>query len=229
MPLLQFDHVSKHYAGGGSALAEVSFSLDAGAMAFLTGHSGAGKSSLLRLAHLDERPSKGVVLFAGRNLATLRGRQVPLHRRAVSVVYQEHRLLAERSVHDNVALPLVLRGVSSRDIGRRVRHLLERVGLGARERALPRQLSAGEQQRVGIARAIIGEPQLLLADEPTGNLDPTLAGEIMDLFATLPERGTAVLVASHDLGLIRRMKRRVLVLDGGRLLDDIAPEDLADG
>jgi cell division transport system ATP-binding protein len=151
-----------------------------------------------------------------------------MHRLEVGVVFQDHRLLADRSVFENVALPLILRGMRRREIGKRVRSILDRLGLDARERALPTQLSAGEQQRVGIARALVGEPQLLVADEPTGNLDPALSSEIMTLFASLPERGTSVLVASHDLGLVRRMKKRVLVLDQGRLADDISPEDLAD-
>ena len=131
-------------------------------------------------------------------------------------------------MYENVALPLILRGLRRGDIGKRVRSVLERLGLAARERALPSQLSAGEQQRVGIARAMVAEPALLVADEPTGNLDPTLSAEIMALFAALPERGTSVLVASHDLSLVKRMKKRVLVLDPGTLADDIAPEDLAD-
>ena len=134
----------------------------------------------------------------------------------------------DRSVADNVALPLVLRGIKRGDAGKRVRSILDKLGLAARERALPSQLSAGEQQRVGIARAVVAEPALLIADEPTGNLDPALSTEIMALLAALPERGTSVLVASHDLGLVKRMKKRVLVLDQGRLVDDIAPEDLVD-
>ena len=151
-----------------------------------------------------------------------------LHRRSVGVVYQDHRLLMDRSIAENVALPLILRGTRRAEIGKRVRAALERMGLGAREKALPSQLSAGEQQRVGIARAIVAEPPLLIADEPTGNLDPTLAAEIMELFASLPARGTSVLVASHDLALIKRMRKRVLILDQGRLADDIRPEDLAE-
>ena len=228
MSVLRFDSVSKQYPGGHVALEDVSFDVASGEMLFVTGHSGAGKSTLLRLIHLSERPSRGAVLFGERNLLKVRGGRVALHRREVAVVFQDHRLLPDRSVFDNVALPLILRGMRRGDIGRRVRGVLERLGLGTRERALPTQLSAGEQQRVGIARAMVGEPRLLVADEPTGNLDPSLAAEIMALFAALPERGTSVLVASHDLGLVKRMKKRVLVLDHGRLVDDIAPEDLAD-
>ena len=228
MTVLRFDNVSKQYPGGLAALSEVSFAVDAGEMLFVTGHSGAGKSTLLKLIQLAERPSRGAVLFGERNLAKVRGGRIAHHRRDIGVVYQNHQLLTDRSVAENVALPLVLRGMKRGEIGKRVRSMLERLGLGARERALPTQLSAGEQQRVGIARAVVAEPALLIADEPTGNLDPTLSAEIMALFASLPERGTSVLVASHDLGLVKRMKKRVLVLEHGQLLDDIAPEDLAD-
>ena len=228
MPVLRFDNVSKLYPGGQPALSEVSFAVDAGEMLFVTGHSGAGKSTLLKLIQLAERPSRGAVLFADRNLLKVRGGAIARHRRSIGVVYQNHQLLMDRSVAENVALPLVLRGMKRAETGKRVRSILERLGLGARDRALPSQLSAGEQQRVGIARAVVAEPTLLIADEPTGNLDPTLSAEIMALFASLPERGTSVLVASHDLGLVKRMKKRVLVLDHGQLLDDISPEDLAD-
>ena len=219
-PLLRFDAVSKRYAGGQEALRELSFELRRGEMVFVTGHSGAGKSTLLRLIHLAERPSRGTVLMEGRNLAQLKPREVPYARRRVGMVFQDHRLLLDRSLFDNVALPLLIAGVARAEIERRVRTALERVGLLARERSLPLSLSAGEQQRVGIARAIVGQPPLLVADEPTGNLDPQLAEDIMRLFSQLPAQGTAVLVASHDLHLVRKLARRVLVLDHGRLVDD---------
>ena len=228
MSVLRFDNVSKHYAGGHQALVDVSFEVAAGEMLFVTGHSGAGKSTLLKLIHLSERPTRGTVLFDQRNLLKVRGGKVALHRREVGAVHQDHRLLTDRTVGENVALPLLLRGDRRSDIGKRVRSVLERMGLGHREKALPTQLSAGEQQRVGIARAIIAEPKLLVADEPTGNLDPTLAAEIMVLFAELPGRGTSVLVVSHDLPLLKRMRKRVLILDHGRLVDDISPQDLAE-
>ena len=227
MSLLRLDNVGKSYAGGQQALEGVSFAVESGEMLFITGHSGAGKSTLLKLVHLSERPTRGTVLVGDRNLAKLRGRQVALHRRSVGVVHQDHRLLLERSVFDNIALPLRIAGMPSAEISRRVRSMLDKVGLGAREKSLPLQLSTGEQQRVGIARAMIAQPAILLADEPTGNLDPTLATEIMQLFAALQAQGTAVLIASHDLGLVRRLRKRVLVLDHGKLVDDIAPEDLA--
>ena len=227
MPVLRFDHVSKRYPGGHTALSEVSFELEAGEMLFVTGHSGAGKSTLLRLIHLSERPSQGAVLIDGKNLSQVRRRAVPAHRRRVGVVFQDHRLLMDRTVFDNVALPLIIAGTSRAEIGKRVRTVLEKVGLGARERALPIALSSGEQQRVGIARAVVAQPALLVADEPTGNLDPQLAAEVMQLFASLPAQGTAVLVASHDLHLVRRLQKRVLVLDHGKLIDDFRPETVA--
>jgi cell division transport system ATP-binding protein len=227
MALLRFDSVTKAYPGSAPALSDVSFSVQEGEMLFVTGHSGAGKSTLLRLVHLSERPSRGTVLVNERNLAKIRGGKVALHRRQVGVVFQDHRLLTDRSVFDNVALPLLIAGTPGAELGKRVRTVLDKVGLGERERSLPMQLSTGEQQRVGIARAIVAQPQLLVADEPTGNLDPQLAAEIMQLFASLPALGTTVIVASHDLALVKRMRRRVLVLDHGKLLDDISPEDLA--
>ena len=227
MPLLKFDNVSKSYAGGQAALTEVSFAVEPGEMLFVTGHSGAGKSTLLRLIHLSERPTRGTVLVAERNLRQVRGRQVAFHRRQVGVVHQDHRLLMERSVFDNVALPLLIAGTPGAEVGKRVRSMLDKVGLAAREKARPRELSTGEQQRVGIARAMVAQPAILLADEPTGNLDPTLAGEIMALFDAVQAQGTAVLIASHDLALVKRLRKRVLVLDHGKLMDDISPEDLA--
>ncbi len=227
MTLLRFDAVSKRYASGHEALSDVSFVVEPGEMLFVTGHSGAGKSTLLRLIHLAEQPSRGTVLMEDRNLAKLRGRKIALQRRRVGVVFQDHRLLHDRSVYENVAMPLVIAGIPRAEIGPRVRRGLEKVGLADRERAKPRELSTGEQQRVGIARAVVAQPPLLIADEPTGNLDPTLAVDIMELFASLPALGTTVIVASHDLGLVKRMRKRVLVLDHGRVLDDIPATELA--
>lgn len=227
MSVLRFDAVTKTYPGGRTALSELSFSLGEGEMAFATGHSGAGKSTILKLAHLAERPTRGEVIFAGRNLGRVAAGQVAQHRREVGVVFQDHRLLAEYSVAENVGLPLVVRGLAAAQIRLRVREVLARMGLADRLNARPAELSAGEQQRVGIARAIVARPRLLLADEPTGNLDPTLAAEIMALLAELPAAGTSVLVVSHDLGLIKQMRQRVLVLDKGQLVDDIGPQDLA--
>jgi len=228
MSALQFDNVSKHYPGGPLALSEVSFKVSSGEMLFVTGPSGAGKSTLLKLIYLAERPSGGTVLLEGRNLGELRGEDVAAHRRGIGVVFQDHRLLGDRSAFDNIALPLVLRGLSRAEIAPRVQHMLEQLRLTERAAAPVRQLSAGEQQRVGIARALIGEPPLLVADEPIGNLDPELSDEVMVLFLALSARGATVIVASHDLSVVKRMRRRVLILERGHLLDDIAPEDLVD-
>jgi len=229
MSALRFDNVSKHYPGGPQALAGVSFEADAGDMLFITGPSGAGKSTLLKLIYLAERPSAGTVFLGTHNLADIRSTHaLAAHRRTLGVVFQDHRLLPERSAFDNVALPLILRGQAHAAITPQVHTILERLSLSARANAPIHQLSAGEQQRVGIARALVGEPAFLIADEPIGNLDPELSAEVMAVFSELAARGTGVIVASHDLPVVKRMKRRVLVLDGGRLVDDIAPEDLAD-
>ena len=221
--MIRFDNVTKRYASGQDALREVGFSIEAGEFVFLTGHSGAGKSTVLKLISAQERPTRGTVLLDGKNVGAVRPRAIPAVRRLIGQVFQDHRLLADRTAFDNVALPLVIASTPRAEIERRVRAALDKVGLLARERALPAQLSAGEQQRVGIARAIAATPALVIADEPPGNLDPQLAAEIMALFATLTQGGTTVLVASHDLHLIQRLKRRVLVLDKGRLIDDFRP------
>ncbi len=227
MPLLRFDAVGKQYPGGRSALRDVSFVVEAGEVLFVTGHSGAGKSTLLKLLHLSERPDRGAVLMEDRNLAAVRGRDVARYRRRIGVVFQDHRLLPHWTVADNVALPLRIADLSDGEIAARVRETLACVGLEDRLGAFPKQLSTGEQQRVGIARAVVSRPLLLIADEPTGNLDPQLAAEIMTLFTDLPKQGSTVLIASHDLALIKRTRRRTLVLHEGRLVDDIDAQDLA--
>ncbi len=225
--MIRFEQVSKRYPGGGAALDGVSFALEQAEMAFVTGHSGAGKSTLLKLVGLLERPSAGVVTVTARNLRQVRRRGIAQHRRAVGMVFQDHRLLLDRSVQANVELPLVVAGVPASERARRARAALEKVGLGGMEQRLPARLSTGEQQRVGIARAIVARPAVLLADEPTGNLDPQLAVEIMRLFAEFQAIGSTVLVATHDLFLIKRIRKRVLVLDHGRLVDDLAAGEVA--
>ncbi len=215
--MIEFDNVSKRYPDGHEALSQVSFALDAGEMAFLTGHSGAGKSTLLKLIMLMERPSGGQLLVNGKNLSRLHKSQIPYYRRRVGVVFQNHQLLFDRSVFDNVALPMQVSGAQHRDIERRVRAALDKVGLLSKEKLNPVQLSGGEQQRIGIARAVVHTPRILLADEPTGNLDPELSAEIMTLFEDFRNVGVSVLVATHDIALISSMGERVLTLDHGRL------------
>jgi len=221
--MIRFDNVSKRYDSGHEALAELSFEIGAGEMAFVTGHSGAGKSTILKLIALQERATRGQIAVNGHDLARTGRRGIPQLRRGIGMVFQDHRLLLDRSVFDNVALPLVIAGTARDETAKRVRASLDKVGLLEREQALPLALSTGEQQRVGIARAIVAKPPLLIADEPTGNLDPQLAGEIMGLFGEFQRVGTTVLVASHDLPLIKRLGKRVLVLDHGRLIDDFRP------
>jgi len=225
--MISFEHVSKRYPGGVAALQDVSFVLDPGEMAFLTGHSGAGKSTLLRLILMLERATRGQVFVDGRNLSTTPSRFAPRIRRRIGMIFQDHKLLADKTVFDNVALPLMIAGMRYPDIRKRVRAALDKVGLLSKERSWPLTLSGGEQQRVGIARAIVSMPPVLLADEPTGNLDPELSQGLFRLFRQLNAQGVTVLIASHDLALIRSMGQRVLVLSQGRLADDIAAADVA--
>lgn len=216
--MIEFQQVTKRYDNDHTALRQVNFDLARGEMAFLTGHSGAGKSTLLKLIMLMERPSAGRVIVGGQVLNTLPRRQIPYLRRHIGVVFQNHQLLFDRTVFDNVAMPLQVTGVPARDIGRRVRAALDKVGLLDKEKMNPIQLSGGEQQRVGIARAVVNKPPVLLADEPTGNLDPELSADIMHLFEQFSQVGVTVLIASHDIALITNMGRRTLTLDQGRLV-----------
>jgi len=218
--MIRCDQVSKRYAESSEVLNHLSLEIAAGEMVFLTGHSGAGKSTLLKLIACLERPSRGQLLVDGRNVGRLPLRQIPYHRRQVGMIFQDHRLLMDRSAFDNVALPLVVAGLGSQEVARRVRAALNQVGLLNKEKAHPLALSGGEQQRVGIARAIVGRPPLLVADEPTGNLDPQLAREVMSLFARFNQVGVTLLIASHDLALIASLPYRTLTLDRGRLVAD---------
>jgi cell division transport system ATP-binding protein len=218
--MIQFDHVSKVYSGGHMALQKVSFQLRSGEMAFLTGHSGAGKSTLLKLISVQERPSDGRILFNRRDLSQITKADVPFIRRQIGMIFQDHRLLLDRSLFDNVALPLQISGASPLEIQKRVMAALDKVHLHNKAQHVPMMLSGGEQQRVGIARAIVNMPPLLLADEPTGNLDAALAHDIMQLFRELNAQGVAVLIASHDQALIAESGQRKLVLQHGRLVED---------
>jgi cell division transport system ATP-binding protein len=217
--MLQFINVSKRYpAGGADALKNVNFELGQGEMAFLTGHSGAGKSTLLKLIALLERSTQGQVMLDNQNIGRVAKRHVPYIRRKIGMIFQDHRLLHDRSVFDNVALPLIISGHRHQEIHRRVRAALDKVGLLGKEQRLPISLSGGEQQRVGIARAVVNKPPMILADEPTGNLDPALSAEIMQLFEQFNQVGVTVLIASHDLALISRMGYRRLTLANGEMV-----------
>ncbi len=221
--MIRIEDVTKRFPGGQEALSGLSLSIDKGEMAFVTGHSGAGKSTLLRLIALIERPTSGQVIVDGQNTRRVRRRKIPAYRRQIGMVFQDHRLLYDRPVFDNVALPLVIAGVSQRETGRRVRAALDQVSLLHKEKQVPETLSAGEQQRVGIARAIVTRPKLLIADEPTGNLDPDLSLEVMRIFRRFNEVGVTVFVASHDITLIDRLGCRRIELENGRHVEP--PDD----
>lgn len=218
--MIEFQNVAKRYPNGLEAVAHITLSLAQGEMAFLTGHSGAGKSTLLKLLMIMERPTQGIIRVAGQDLGKLSVARIPYYRRHIGVVFQDHQLLTDRTVFDNVALPLRICGYPERDTGRRVRAALDKVGLLNREKYFPVALSSGEQQRVGIARAVVNKPPILIADEPTGNLDPELSEEIMQLFDAFSRVGVTVLIATHDLDLIHRFGHRELVLQNGRLIRD---------
>lgn len=210
--MIEFKAVSKQYPTGQLALYNVNLMLQQGEMAFLTGQSGAGKSTLLKLIALLEPASAGDILIAGQNTKSIRRGDIPDFRRNIGMIFQDHHLLEDRSVFENIALPLRIEGMRHHDIKRRVRAALDKVNLLKKEREYPMMLSAGEKQRVGIARAVVNKPSIILADEPTGNLDPDLALDIMHTFKQFNEFGSTVLIASHDHHLIREMKKRILVL-----------------
>lgn len=215
--MIQFDQVYKRYSNGREALSGVSFKIGRGDMTFLTGHSGAGKSSILKLIALIERPTRGRVIVGERETASIGSRGIPPFRRQIGVVFQDNKLLFDRPVADNVALPLIIAGVPRKEIDKRVRAALDQVGLLGKERNRPLELSTGEQQRVGIARAVVAKPPLLIADEPTGNLDPELALEVMRLFKRFNDVGVTVVIATHDVHLIDQFGARRIVLGDGRV------------
>jgi cell division transport system ATP-binding protein len=224
--MIEFHNVTKRYEGGYEALSNVSLKLGDGQMAFLTGHSGAGKSTLLKIIALIEKPTRGQALLNRINLNNLARHRVPYIRRNIGIIFQDHQLLFDRSVFDNVALPLQIQGYRPQEIAKRTRAALDKVGLLSKERSLPITLSGGEQQRVGIARAVVHKPMLLLADEPTGNLDPVLSREIMEIFVDFNQVGVTVLVASHDLALIEELDKPRITLNRGQLiLNDLADTD----
>lgn len=218
--MIRFSHVSKRYPGGNDALKAISFHLEQGSMNFLTGHSGAGKSSLLKLITHSVIATRGEVMVNSKNVSRLKKREIPYFRRQLGCVFQDHKLLYDRSVFDNVALPLIISGASHRDTGRRVRAALDKVALLDKERAMPITLSGGQQQRVGIARAVVNSPTILLADEPTGNLDTLMSDEIMNLFYDFNQHDVTVLIATHDTRYLKDNNTRVLELENGKLLGD---------
>jgi len=215
--LISFSAVAKRYAGGQDALRGISFALEAGEFAFLTGHTGAGKSTLLKLIPAIERPTSGSVIVNGQNVGALKRSAVPYLRRNLGLVFQDQKLLYDRTVYDNVMLPLSFSGQPPREAARRARAALDKVGLLARERANPIQLSGGEQQRLAIARAVVNRPAMLVADEPTANLDAAAAGRIIDIFVSFHQVGVTLLIATHDQSLIERYGKRVLRLVEGKL------------
>jgi cell division transport system ATP-binding protein len=219
--IVHFHNVSHRYGDSGAAsLTDVTFRMTRGEMVFVTGQSGAGKSTLLRLVALLARPTRGQVVVNGVNVTTVPRRKIPEFRQQIGIIFQNFNLLNDRTVHDNVALPLVIRGFAHDAIGRRVRAALDSVGLLGKERLLPLMLSGGEQQRVGIARAIVTKPLLLIADEPTGNLDPKMAREVMQVFDRFNKVGVSVLVATHAIDLIKQMPHRMVHLHHGQIRDD---------
>jgi cell division transport system ATP-binding protein len=218
--LVQLFHVYKQYSGEAPALADVTIEVGKGEFVFLTGPSGAGKSTLLKLIFCAEPATEGQLLVFGRNVAKIRASQIPTLRRAIGVIFQDFKLLPYRTVYENVAFPLEVRGLAPRDIGRKVNAMLRSVGLELRAGKFPLSLSGGEQQRVAVARALVGDPALLLADEPTGNLDPERTLEVMELIQAASARGTTVVVATHDRSLLERYKRRVVALEAGRVVSD---------
>jgi len=220
--MIRLDKVTKLYEGGREALREISLDINPGELIFLTGHSGAGKSTILKLIALVERPTRGQLLVDGRNIGRLPDKEIPAYRRQIGMVFQDHKLLEDRSAFDNVALPLVIAGLARREIDKRVRAALDQVGLLDKDRQPPRALSAGEQQRVGIARAVVCRPRLLIADEPTGNLDADLSLEIMQLFRRFNDVGVTMLIATHDLALAGKINGRHVILHQGQVQRDEA-------
>lgn len=217
MALISFSQVHKRYPGGYEALSDVSFSTESGEMLFLTGHSGAGKSTLLKLIAAIERPSSGTVLFGGQNVSAMKGAAIPYLRRNLGLVFQDQKLLYDRSAFHNVVLPLMVTGQSPREAARRARAALDKVGLLSRERSNPVALSGGEQQRLCIARAVVNRPSVLIADEPTASLDAESANQVMQIFRDFHQVGVTVLIATHDLQMVEAMRPRVLELKQGRL------------
>lgn len=223
--MLHFQNVSKRYTSGHEALRDVSLHIESGELIFLTGHSGAGKSTLLKLIPILERPSSGNIILDGANIVRMKKHYIPLLRRNIGMVFQDHHLLFDRPVINNVMLPLEVSGMDRRECRKRAQAALDKVGLLSKQDRQPITLSTGEQQRVGIARAVVNRPPILLADEPTGNLDPKLSKEIMTLLADFNAVGVTTIIATHDIQLAKLMRRRMVVLHQGKLLEAGIPGD----
>ncbi len=221
--MLQFQNVSKRYTNGHEALRNVTLNIDRGELIFLTGHSGAGKSTLLKLIPILERPTEGSIILDGANIVRMKKHYIPLLRRNIGMVFQDHHLLFDRSVINNVMLPLEVSGMDRRECRKRAQAALDKVGLLNKQDRDPITLSTGEQQRVGIARAVVNRPPILLADEPTGNLDPKLSQEIMNLLADFNAVGVTAMIATHDIQLAKKMQRRMVVLHQGKLIEAGVP------
>ncbi len=223
--MIQFTNVFMSYPSGNKALQNINLYIDKGEMVYVSGHSGAGKSTLLKLINLIDRHTRGQIIVNGQNLERIKNNRVPIFRRNIGFIFQNHRLLNDRTIFDNVALPLVIAGNSHQEIKRRVQAALDKVDLLSKISSYPMELSGGEQQRIGVARAVVNRPAILLADEPTGNLDPTLSWEMMKLFEQFNQVGVTVLIASHELDMIKNMKKRIVILNKGRITNG---EDLPD-
>ena len=217
--MIQFTNVFMTYPSGNKALQNINLNIDKGEMAYISGRSGAGKSTLLKLINLIDRHTRGQIIVKGQNLERIKNNRIPIFRRNIGFIFQNHRLLNDRTIFDNVALPLVISGGNHQEVKRRVHAALDKVGLLSKINNCPVELSGGEQQRVGVARAVVHRPAVLLADEPTGNLDPALSWDMMKLFEQFNQVGVTVLIASHELDMIKHMNKRIIILDGGRILD----------
>jgi|TARA_B100000959_G_scaffold135315_2_gene142154 cell division transport system ATP-binding protein len=217
--MIQFTNVFMTYPSGNKALQNINLNINKGEMVYVSGRSGAGKSTLLKLINLIDRHTRGQIIVKGQSLERIKNNRIPIFRRNIGFIFQNHRLLNDRTIFDNVALPLVISGGNHQEVKRRVHAALDKVGLLSKINNCPVELSGGEQQRVGVARAVVHRPAVLLADEPTGNLDPALSWDMMKLFEQFNQVGVTVLIASHELDMIKHMNKRIIILDGGRILD----------
>ena len=217
--MIQFTNVFMAYPGGNKALQNINLSIEKGEMVYISGRSGAGKSTLLKLINLIDRHARGQIIVNGQNLERITRKRIPIFRRNIGFIFQNHRLLDDRTIFDNVALPLIISGSNHQEVKRRVQAALDKVDLLSKINSYPMELSGGEQQRIGVARAVVNRPAILIADEPTGNLDPMLSWEMMKLFEQFNQVGVTVLIASHELDMIKHMNKKIIILNKGRILD----------